>query len=287
MLLVERLVPLCAGLVSAHVETDVDRADDRRGIAADLGAPRVEHVALACPVRGRQVRCVPAVGEPGCRAQRPFLAGASDPERESCLERLRIVRGVHEAVVRAVEVGATSIEQETQRLRVFLELILALGDGRERDAVRRELDLVPSRADAAIGPPARKMVDGADRFCQDAGMPVPDAEDKAADTDATRLHRRGGECGDRFETIAVASLRRRLLTVVGHREPIKPALVGEAPEPTHLIEWTTEVAEMYPELNTQDPSMGRLTVLPSGIPSSGSLARSSQALGRPSPEPPR
>jgi len=33
--------------------------------------------------------------------------------------------------------------------------------------------------------------------------------------------------------------------------------------------------------------MGRLTVLPSDIPSSGWLARSSQALGRPSPEPPR
>ena len=203
------------------------------------------------------------------------------------MDWLRIVRRVHEAVVRAVEVGATPIKQETQRLRVFLELILALGDGRERNAVRRELDLVPSRADAAIGPPARKMVDGAERFRQDAGMPVPDAEDKASDTNPARLHSRGGECRDRFETIAVASLRRRLLKVVGHREPIKPALVGEAPEATHLIERTTEVAEMYPELNTQNPSMGRLTVLPSDIPSSGWLARSSQALGRPSPEPPR
>src|SRR2546430_14584659 len=172
MLLVERLVPLGAGLVSAHVEPDVDRPDDRRGIAADLGAPRVEHVALACPVRGRQVRCVPAVGEPGCRAQRPFLAGASDPERESCLERLRIVRGVHEAVVRAVEVGATSIEQETQRLPIFLELTLALRNGRERYAGGPELELVPSRADAAIGPPTGEMVDGAERFRQDAGMPV-------------------------------------------------------------------------------------------------------------------
>src|SRR5207245_200119 len=178
MLLVERLVPLCAGLVGTHVETDVDRADDRRGIAADLGAPRVEHQALACPLRWRQVRCVPAVGEPGRRAQRPFLSGASDPERKSCLEWLRIVWGIHEAVVRAVEVGATPIEQETQRLGVFLELVLALRDGRERYAIRREFDLVPAGADAAIGAPVGEMVDGAERFRQDAGMPVPDAEDK-------------------------------------------------------------------------------------------------------------
>src|SRR5207237_1418429 len=205
-----------------------------------------------------------------------------DPERESCLERLRIVRGFHEAVVRAVEVGATSIEQETQRLRVFLELVLAFRDAGERYAVRREFDLIPSRADPAIGPPARKMVDGAERVGPYSGMPVPDAEDKAADANAACLHRRGGECGDRFETIAVTSLRRRLLKVVGHREPIKPALVGEPPEPTHLIERTTEVTEMYPELNTQNPSMGRLSAWASspacssrgpGSPSAGSSHR--------------
>jgi hypothetical protein len=37
--------------------------------------------------------------------------------------------------VRAAEVGATTIEQETEGLGVLLELVLALTDGWERNAV--------------------------------------------------------------------------------------------------------------------------------------------------------
>src|SRR5438876_7539415 len=161
--------------------------------------------------------------------------------------------------MRAVEVGATTIEQESQGLRVFLELILAPRDGRKRDAVGGELDLVPPRADSAIGAPPREVVDGAERLRQDPRVPVPDAEDEAADAHSGRLDRRCGERGDGFEAVPLAALRRRFLKVVGDREPVESTLVGKPPEATHFIKWTAEVTEMYPEPSTQNPSMGRRT----------------------------
>jgi len=89
------------------------------------------------------------------RSAPPFAGSVSLPRRRSrwepFLQRLGVVWSVHELVVRTAEVGATSIEQEADYLGVLLELVLALADGWEGDAVRRELDFVPSRAEAAIG----------------------------------------------------------------------------------------------------------------------------------------
>jgi hypothetical protein len=66
--------------------------------------------------------------------------------------------------VLAAEIGAWAIEQEAQRLRVFLELVLALADGREWDAVRRELDVIPSGAETAIRATAGEVIDRAERL---------------------------------------------------------------------------------------------------------------------------
>src|SRR5438477_3247391 len=250
---------LRSALIGAHVKADVNRAHDRRRIAAAFGTPRIQHLALALPFGRREIRRVPAVGESRRRPQCSFLSRASDPERESCLDRLRVVRRIDEPEMRAVEVGATTIEQESQGLRVFLELILAPRDGRKRDAVGGELDLVPPRADSAIGAPSREVVDGAERLRQDTRVPVPDAEDEAADAHSSRLHRRRGQRRDGFETVPVPTLRWRLLKVVGDRKPVESALVGEPPEPAHFIERTAEVTEMYPEPSTRNPSMGRPT----------------------------
>ena len=51
----------------------------------------------------------------------------------------------------------------------------------ERNAVRRELDLVPPRAETAIGASVGKVIDRGDRFREHARVPVPDAKDEAAD----------------------------------------------------------------------------------------------------------
>ena len=104
---------LRSALIGAHVKADVNRAHDRRRIAADFGTPRIQHLALALPFGRREIRRVPAVGESRRRPQCSFLPRASDPERESCLDRLRVVRRIDEPVMRAVEVGATTIKQES------------------------------------------------------------------------------------------------------------------------------------------------------------------------------
>jgi hypothetical protein len=46
--------------------------------------------------------------------------------------------------------------------------------------------------------------------------------------------------------------------MIGHGKPIELALVGESPEPTDLVKWTTEVPEVYPEPNTRN-RMGLLS----------------------------
>jgi hypothetical protein len=42
---------------------------------------------------------------------------------------------------------------------------------------------------------------------------------------------------------------RRLLEVIGDREPIEAALVGEAPQPSQLAERPAEVADVDAELD--------------------------------------
>src|SRR5438093_8681949 len=189
---------------------------------------------------------------------------------------------MHELVVRTGEIGAAAIEQETQSLGVLLELVLALGDRWERHPVRRELHLIPSRPETAIGAAAGEVIDRAERLREHARVPVADAEDEATDADLRRLHRRRGQRRDRFEAIAVPTLRWRLLEVIRYRKPVEPALVGEPPEASHLGERTAEVTEMYPEPSTRNPSMGRRTAwvrTPAcssrgpGSPSAGSIRR--------------
>src|SRR2546423_956206 len=261
MLLVELLVMFRTSFVGTHVEPHVDRPRDGCRIPTDLHAPRVEHLALPLPFRRREIRRVPAICESRRGSKGPFLSRATDPQGQPFLERLRVVRCVDELVMRAVEVCARAIEQQADNLGVFLQLVLALADGWEWNAIRRELDLVPSRPETAIGASVGKVIDRAERLRENAGVPIPDAKDEAADPDLRRLDRGGGQRCDRFEAVDVATLRWRLLEVIRHGEPVEPALVGESPEPSHLGEGTAEVTEMYAEPNTRIPSMGRPTAL--------------------------
>ena len=104
-------------------------------------------------------------------------------------------------------------------------------------------------------------------------MPVADAEHEAADADLLRLDGRGGQRRDRLEAIDVPALGRRLLKMIGDREPVEPAVISESPQLSHLVERSAEVTEMYPEPSTRSPSMGRQRSLvrPRGllVPSAG------------------
>src|SRR5207247_706097 len=147
----------------------------------------------------------------------------------------------------AAEIRATAIEQEPQRLGVLLELVLTHGDRWEGDAVRRELDLVPSRPEAAVRAAAAEVIDRAQRLRENTRVAVPNAEDEATDADLRGLDGRGRQRGDRFEAIDIAALRWRFLEVIGDREPIESAFVGESPEAPHLLERTPEMADVYSE----------------------------------------
>src|SRR5919109_1274464 len=106
------------------------------------------------------------------------------------------------------------------------------------------------------------MIDGGDGLRENAGMAIADAEDETADTHARRFGRDRRHRGHRFEAIAFATLRRRFLKMIGDREPIEAPFVREPPEPSHLVERSAEMSEVYPEPSTRNPSMGR--PMPSG-----------------------
>src|SRR6266568_6597708 len=115
-------------------------------------------------------------------------------------------------------------------------------------------------------------------------MSVANAKDQAADADVRRIRRRGRQRRDRFEAIAISTLWWRLLKVIGDREPVEPALICESPQPSHLIERTAEVTDVYPEPSSRSPIMGSLAGR-EGIAWVDPSAGSSQARAPPSPVP--
>jgi hypothetical protein len=80
------------------------------------------------------------------------------------------------------------------------------------------------------------VVDRGHGLREQAGVSKRDAEDEATDANPRRLRRGRGQGGDGLETLAVAVAVRRLLEVVGDREPIEAALIGEVPQPSQLVE---------------------------------------------------
>jgi len=80
------------------------------------------------------------------------------------------------------------------------------------------------------------VVDRRHGLREQGGVPKRDAEDQATDANPRRLRRGRGECGDGLEAIAGAVAMRRLLEVIGDREPVEAALIGEMPQPSQLVE---------------------------------------------------
>jgi len=52
-----------------------------------------------------------------------------------------------------------------------------------------------------------------------------------------------------LEAVTAAALIRRLLKVIGDREPVEALRVGELPQPAHLVERTAHVADVDPEFH--------------------------------------
>jgi hypothetical protein len=91
------------------------------------------------------------------------------------------------------------------------------------------------------------VVDRGHGFREETRVAVRDAEDKAPDAYPLRFGRGRGQRRDRLEAITIAALVRRFLEVVGDREPIEAALVGEPPEPSQLVERPAEVTNVDAE----------------------------------------
>jgi hypothetical protein len=80
------------------------------------------------------------------------------------------------------------------------------------------------------------VVDRSHGFGEEARIAKGDAEDEATDAHALRFRRGRRQRGDGFETLTRAVLMRRLLKVIGDREPVEVTRVGEVPQPSQLVE---------------------------------------------------
>src|SRR5215831_348042 len=237
--------------IRPQVEAEVHRAHDRLRIALLRLAPLVENAALVLPVVGADVRAVPPVGELRRRAERALLAAAADPDGDSRLERLRVVRRVRDLKVLALEVGAPllRIEEHAHDLSVFLEHVLARADRGKRVAVGLGLDVVPPGAQPAVDAPVRQVVDRGERLGEQRGVAIHHAVHATAQADALGVHRGRRQRGDGLVAIHVAAARRRLLEVVGHREPVEAPGVGELPQLAHLGERAAHVPDVDAEFH--------------------------------------
>ena len=146
--------------------------------------------------------------------QRALLAAAADADRRVRLLRaLRLVAGVLELVVLAVEGRGLLGEQAGQHLAGLLEAVEALLDAAELDAVGAGLLLVPAGADAELEPAVGDDVERRGHVGQHGGMPVVDAGDQHADAqplgglrqrgqrDPALQARPGGVGEDRIEVV--------------------------------------------------------------------------------------
>jgi len=93
------------------------------------------------------------------------------------------------------------------------------------------------------------VIDRGHRLREQAGVPIRDAENEATDANPRRLRRGRGQRGDGLEALTAAVPMRRLLEVIGDREPVEAALVSEVPQPSQLVERPAQLTDMDAELD--------------------------------------
>src|SRR5262249_46487918 len=141
--------------------------------------------------------------------------------------------------------------------RLF-ELVEAIADREEGNAVRAELGLVPAGAEAALHATSAHVIDRREGLRQHRRVPVADTVDEAAHADVARLTGEGRVRRDGVETRTVVALKLRRVEVVPDRHPVEPVLVREAPELPQLVEGAELGAGMDAELH------GPVKIHPSG-----------------------
>jgi len=91
------------------------------------------------------------------------------------------------------------------------------------------------------------VVDRRHGFRKETRVAVRDAEDETSNAYSLGFGGSGGQRRDGLEAVTIAALVRRLLEVIGYREPIEAALVGEPPEPSQLVKRPAEVTNVDAE----------------------------------------
>ena len=234
-------------------DPDLHRAADLAGVAPDVCAVPVEDLRgrgdllRSAPGRIPDVRVLR--GEP----QRAPGAGAADPDgRVRPLHRLGLGDGILQVVVLPREGGARLGPQPTDDLQALLEPVGAVAAATELKAQHGVLVLGPSGADAEVEPPTGQVVDRHRHLGQHPRMPVGVADHRAPDPGAGRQlrHRRQHRPGLEDGSVVVRAQRRE---VVHHPAAVEPAVVGQAPHVSQLVDGRV-LTQLQPEAHGRHPT---------------------------------
>src|SRR5262245_7001567 len=154
-----------------------DRALERPRIAAGLAARRVEVGASSREAIGPPPAHVDAVRRPRGKAMDPVALAADPDGRMRALHRSRVAHGAVDDVVPALKRRTRLGPHSADDLDAFRELVDALSDARERNAVGAVFLLEPSRAEAEIESPVADDVERGGHLGEDGGRSVRVAED--------------------------------------------------------------------------------------------------------------
>ena len=129
----------------------------------------------------------------------------------------------------AVEVGDVLREQRADALDSLVEHPEPNGHGRERDAVRVVLALVPAPAEAEHDAPTGELIQSGHRVREDGRMPVADRVHETSAAHPLGFEREGGVRGDRLEAHRAAGGVGGV-EVVPHRDPIEAVPFYPSPQ---------------------------------------------------------
>jgi hypothetical protein len=271
---IERLadrLPRVLGPVVGHRQ--VDRAGDRGGVPADLGAEAVQQGAAGDDVLDVAARDVPQVGMLGHHAQRRRRAPADHDRRVRTLDRLGVAERARELDVGAVEVERLGLGPQPPDHRARLgEALHGVGEVVEGQAVR--LVLAPGDrmagpracADAEVEAAAGDDVDGRGDLGQHRGRPEAVAADEHTDPEPPGLR------GERREQ-RPALVDRAVQVAEDRQEVVEQPGVLDLGDRVRLAPDAQDVLVVDLRLRGHDPEAGCGVRHGTVILSSGTLFR--------------
>ena len=142
------------------------------------------------------------------------------------LDRVRVVAGVVELVVTALEARPVGRHHQPHDLDAFFKPLRALLDPGKRNAQFLVLRLVPGRPHSDLEPPVGDVIDGDRLRRQDGRVPVGDPRDQDAKPDPRSLCGQPREQRPAFHARPVRVAVERL-EVIEDPGPIEAGLLGE------------------------------------------------------------